>query len=69
MAGFEVSTEDLILVERALAAPLPWDQDLRALIGTFTTNRDYGLRSTGVKRGNDLRHGIWGEKAPRRFTP
>jgi SAM-dependent methyltransferase len=31
----------LILVERALAAPLPWDQDLRALIGTFSTNRDY----------------------------
>jgi len=31
----------LILVERALAVPLPWDQDLRALIRTFSTNRDH----------------------------
>lgn len=31
----------LLLVQRALAAPLPWDTDLGALIRTYTTNRDY----------------------------
>jgi hypothetical protein len=31
----------LILVERALAEPPPWDSDLRVLIRTYSTNRDY----------------------------
>jgi len=31
----------LVLVERALAAPSPWDEELRALIRAYTTNRDY----------------------------
>jgi len=31
----------LILVERALAAALPWDPDLGALIREYSTNRDY----------------------------
>ena len=36
----------LILVERALAAPLPWDADLSALIRAYSTNRDYAPYDT-----------------------
>jgi len=31
----------LILVERALAEPLPWEPDLQLLIREYSTNRDY----------------------------
>ena len=31
----------LILIERAVGAPLPWDSELRDLIRTYSTNRDY----------------------------
>jgi len=31
----------LILIERTLTEPLPWDRDLRVLIRTYSTNRDY----------------------------
>jgi len=31
----------LILIERALAAPPPWDAELRELIRTYSTNQDY----------------------------
>lgn len=34
-------TGHLILVERALAEPLPWEADLRILIREYSTNRDY----------------------------
>ena len=36
-----VPSGHLILVERAVAEPLPWDQDLRVLIQEYSTNRDY----------------------------
>jgi SAM-dependent methyltransferase len=36
-----VPTGHLILVERRLAGPLPWDPDLGALIRTYTTNQDW----------------------------
>ena len=31
----------LLLVERALAGPLPWEPELRVLIRDYSTNRDY----------------------------
>src|SRR5262249_38437170 len=34
-------TGHLILIERAVGAPLPWDSELRDLIRTYSTNRDY----------------------------
>jgi SAM-dependent methyltransferase len=36
----------LILVERRLAEPLPWDPDLRALIRQYSTNREYEAYDT-----------------------
>ena len=33
-------TSHLFLVQRTLS-PLPWDEDLRALVQTYSTNRDY----------------------------
>jgi SAM-dependent methyltransferase len=36
-----VSIGHLILVERAVAEPLPWDASLRALVRQYSTNRDY----------------------------
>ena len=36
-----IDSGHLILVERALGARLPWEPDLRALIRTYSTNRDY----------------------------
>src|SRR5215510_7929787 len=36
-----VSSGHLILVERAVAEPLPWDAFLKTLIRQYSTNRDY----------------------------
>ena len=41
IAASLVPAGQLILVERALAAPPPWEGDLRALIRDFSTNQDY----------------------------
>jgi len=41
IAGSLVPGGHLILIERTVAEPLPWDADLRALIREFSTNRDY----------------------------
>lgn len=39
----------LILVERALAEPLPWEPELRALIREYSTNRDYVAYDTATE--------------------
>jgi SAM-dependent methyltransferase len=39
----------LVLVERALAEPLPWDADLRALIRAYSTNQDYVACDTATE--------------------
>jgi len=39
----------LILVDRILAEPLPWEQELRGLIREFSTNRDYVPYDTVVE--------------------
>jgi len=39
----------LILVDRILAEPLPWEQELRELIREFSTNRDYVPYDTVVE--------------------
>jgi len=44
-----VASGGLFLVERALAAPLPWDADLRALIRTYSTNQDYAPCDTATE--------------------
>jgi SAM-dependent methyltransferase len=36
-----VPSGHLVLVERVLAEPPPWGEELRSLIRTYTTNRDY----------------------------
>ena len=41
IASSLIDSGHLILVERALGARLPWEPDLRALIRTYSTNRDY----------------------------
>jgi SAM-dependent methyltransferase len=39
----------LILVDRSLAEPLPWDRGLRELIREFSTNRDYVPYDTAIE--------------------
>ena len=41
IAGRLARAGHLILVERTVATPLPWDRDLRDLIRTSSNNRDY----------------------------
>jgi len=41
IAGSLVGDGQLILVDRGVAEPLPWDPDLRLLIREYSTNQDY----------------------------
>jgi len=55
----------LILVERTLAGPPPWDAELRGLIRGYSTNRDYvayDIVSELESRGSSP---SWGELEPR----
>jgi SAM-dependent methyltransferase len=49
VAGSLVPSGHLILVERTLAEPLPWEPDLRGLIREYSTNRDYVAYDTGAE--------------------